>query len=82
MERKDFIDRANALFIALIVFIHTGFSILNNIILLPCRCFLLLQSIHFRAGKEMTLKIWFLYLDLRLRRDNAYETIAVWRYGS
>jgi len=33
MERSNYIDYAKALCIILVVFIHTGFSALNNIIL-------------------------------------------------
>lgn len=52
MERKNFIDYAKALCIVLVVFIHTGFSVLNNIILFVMPLFFAATGYTFSCGKR------------------------------
>ncbi|MBR5478761.1 MAG: acyltransferase [Clostridia bacterium] len=52
MERNDYIDYAKALCIVLVVFIHTGFSALNNIILFAMPMFFAATGYTFSFGKR------------------------------
>lgn len=52
MERNHFIDYAKALCIVLVVFIHTGFSALNNIILFAMPMFFATTGYTFTIGKR------------------------------
>ena len=52
MERNNFIDYAKALCIILVVFIHTGFSGLNNIILFAMPMFFAATGYTFTLGKR------------------------------
>jgi fucose 4-O-acetylase-like acetyltransferase len=52
MERKNYIDYAKALCIVLVVFIHTGFSALNNIILFAIPLFFAATGYTFSIGKR------------------------------
>ena len=59
MERNNYIDYAKALCIVLVVFIHAGFSALNNIILFAMPLFLQQLDISFQSGREALGKILF-----------------------
>ena len=52
MERNNYIDYAKALCIVLVVFIHTGFSALNNIILFAMPLFFAATGYTFSIGKR------------------------------
>lgn len=52
MERKNFIDYAKALCVVLVVFIHTGFSALNKIILFAMPLFFAVTGYTFSFGKR------------------------------
>lgn len=52
MERNNYIDYAKALCIVLVVFIHTGFSVLNNIVLFAMPIFFAATGYTFSFGKR------------------------------
>ena len=52
MERNNFIDYAKALSIVFVVFIHTGFSALNNIVLFAMPLFFAATGYTFSIGKR------------------------------
>ena len=52
MGRSNYIDYAKALCIILVVFIHTGFSALNNIILFAMPLFFAATGYTFSMGKR------------------------------
>ena len=52
MERKNYIDYAKALCIAFVVFVHTGFSALNNILLFAMPLFFAATGYTFTIGKR------------------------------
>ena len=52
MKRNNFIDYAKALGIVLVVFIHTGFSVLNNIALFAMPTFFAATGYTFSFGKR------------------------------
>ena len=52
MERNNYIDYAKALCIAFVVFVHTGFSALNNILLFAMPLFFAATGYTFTIGKR------------------------------
>lgn len=52
MERSNYIDYAKALCIAFVVFVHTGFSALNNILLFAMPLFFAATGYTFTIGKR------------------------------
>lgn len=52
MERKNYVDYAKALCIVLVVFIHTGFSVLNNVILFAMPLFFAATGYTFSPEKR------------------------------
>ena len=52
MTRNSYIDYAKALCVILVVFIHTGFSLLNGIILFAMPVFFAATGFTFSFGKR------------------------------